>query len=577
MGDGGPTDAQARRRPDLIFDQAPLGVALVDTAGIFLEVNTAASRIVARGVDDLIGTALVDVVHPPDAAAVSRQLRALVSGEIEHLRAETRLVCGDGRVVWICVHAACVRETDGTPQCVVAQIEEITERRKAVAAVAEAEELFRSTFDLAPVGMILSDAHGVLLRVNPAYCRIVGRAADALVGSTVDAMTHPDDQAVTATQVDALATGAVAQFSIEKRYIHADGHVVWVSVSASCIRDVAGAPLFLIGQVEDITEQRATRERLAHAAIHDPLTDLPNRDLFIDRLEMALRRARRSGNHVAVMFLDLDRFKMVNDNLGHEVGDRLLRAVADRMSSALRESDTMARFGGDEFTVLCDDVTDEAHALEIADRMRLAMRQPLSVTGGESFVSFSIGIALSTDGEESGSTLLRQADIAMYRAKQRGSAHVEVYREDVAHSTSSRLATATDLRAALARNELELYYQPFVDLDTQTMVGLEAMVRWHHPIRGVLMPDEFISMADDTHLTVALGAWSLREACRQATTWNVRRGGGPARRPRAHLGQCGRRPTGRSRLPRCGGRDPRHHRDGPLSPLARIHRECRHA
>jgi diguanylate cyclase (GGDEF)-like protein len=223
------------------------------------------------------------------------------------------------------------------------------------------------------------------------------------------------------------------------------------------------------------------------------------------------------------MFLDLDRFKMVNDSLGHEVGDRLLRAVADRMSSALRESDTLARFGGDEFTVLCDDVTDEAHALDIAERMRSAMRQPLSVTGGESFVSFSIGVALSTDGEESGSTLLRQADIAMYRAKERGSAHVEVYREDESHTTATRLSSSTDLRGALARNELELYYQPFVDLETQTLVGLEAMVRWHHPIRGLLMPDEFISTAEDNHLTVALGNWTLRQACRQATTWNVSR------------------------------------------------------
>jgi diguanylate cyclase (GGDEF)-like protein/PAS domain S-box-containing protein len=523
MGDGWHNDAGGRRVRDLIFNQAPLGMALVDMTGTLLRVNTAAGDIMGRRPEDLTGATLGDVVHPADCDAVSRQLDALVVGEIQHLRAETRLIHGDGRVVWICVHASCIRETDGTPQCVIAQIEDITERRKVDAAVAQAEERFRTTFDLAPIGMVLTGADGVLSRVNPAYCQIVGRDAGSLVGGTVDGITHPDDVAITATQVQALTTGEVDLFSMEKRYIHAAGHIAWVSVNASCVRDGAGAPLFLIGQVEDITERREMRERLAHAAIHDPLTNLPNRDLFIDRLEMALRRARRSGNRVAVMFLDLDRFKMVNDSLGHEVGDRLLRAVADRMSSALRESDTLARYGGDEFTVLCDEVVDKSHALEIADRMKLAMRQPLTVTGGETFVSFSIGIAVSTDGEESGSTLLRQADIAMYRAKERGSAHVEVYTEGDHQMAKSRLDISNDLRGALERDELELYYQPFVDLHTQTMVGMEAMMRWRHPTRGVLMPDEFISMAEDNGLIVPLGAWALGQACRQATAWAIGR------------------------------------------------------
>ena len=192
------------------------------------------------------------------------------------------------------------------------------------------------------------------------------------------------------------------------------------------------------------------REHLAHAAIHDPLTDLPNRDLFADRLEMALRRARRSGHRVAVMFFDLDRFKMVNDNLGHEVGDRLLRAVADRMSGALRASDTLARFGGDEFTVLCDEVADESHVLEIADRLRSTMGEPLTEAGGETFVSFSIGIALSTEADESGSTLLRHADIAMYRAKERGPAAAWRY-------TATRTTISTGVVSARPTSSVTLW------------------------------------------------------------------------------------------------------------------------
>jgi diguanylate cyclase (GGDEF)-like protein/PAS domain S-box-containing protein len=517
------TDAQARRIADLVFDQTPLGMVLMDTAGTILRINRACAQIVGRHVDDLVGSDMSAVVHENDRPAVVSQLKALVSGDIDQLRADTRLVHGDGRVVWVGVHAACVREIDGSPQCVITQIEDITERRQAVATVAQAEERFRTTFERAPIGMILTDVHGVLLRVNPAYCAIVGRDADALVGANVNIVTHPDDVDDTSAQVEALTKGEIDSFSMEKRYVHGDGAVVWVAVSASCVRDDSGAPLFLVGQVEDITERRAMRERLTHAAIHDSLTDLPNRDLFIDRLEMALRRSQRSGRRVAVMFLDLDRFKMVNDSLGHEVGDRLLRAVADRMSSALRSSDTLARFGGDEFTILCDEVTDEAHALEIADRIRSTMRKPLTVTGAETFVSFSLGIALSTDAEESGSTLLRQADMAMYKAKEHGAAHVEVFRPDSSPTSRSRLRTSTDLHGALERHELDIYYQPLVDLHTQTMVGLEALVRWRHPTRGVLMPDEFLSLAEDNGLVGPFGAWALGQTCRQAVDWNARR------------------------------------------------------
>jgi diguanylate cyclase (GGDEF)-like protein/PAS domain S-box-containing protein len=518
-------DTEAARHRDLIFDQAPLGMALVDTTGLLLRVNAASGAIVGRSPDDLVGRPLSDMVHPADRDAVGAGMQSLVSGAIDHLRADARLVRDDGRVVWVGVHASCVRDTDETALYVIAQIEDITERRAADVALAEAEERFRTIFDMAPIGMILTDATGVLLRVNPAFCDIVGRDASFLVGSTIRDLTHPDDLENNLAQVEALASGDIGSFSIEKRYVHADGHAVWTSVSASCVRDTSGKPIYLIGQVEDITESRARRERLVHAAIHDPLTALPNRDLFVDRLDMALRRAKRAGHRVAVMFLDLDRFKTVNDSLGHAVGDRLLRAVADRMSSALRVSDTLARFGGDEFTVLCDEVVDETHALEIAERMLSTIGAPLTVAGsGETRVSFSAGIALSTTGEESGATLLRRADIAMYRAKKVGPARIEIYAENDDRLGGSRLRTARDLERALERDEFELHYQPIVDLRTRSMVGMEALVRWRHPSLGLLSPDEFIFLAEDSSLMIPLGAWALEETCRQAAVWNAGRG-----------------------------------------------------
>jgi len=399
--------------------------------------------------------------------------------------------------------------------------------RTSEQALVEAEERFRTSFEQAPIGMGLASRDGRLVRANRAFGEILGRRAQDLVGLPLRDITHPDDWEANATQIRALFTGETDRYQMEKRYIHADGHIVWVSVSTTCVRDSAGEPLYMIGQIEDITESREMRERLAHAAVHDLLTGLPNRVLFMDRLELSLRRSQREGNTIALMFLDLDRFKLINDSLGHEVGDTLLQRAAQRLRGALRSADTLARFGGDEFTVLCE-VTDKAEALEIAERLIAAMRQPLSLSGNEMFVSVSIGIALSLDGSETGAEMLRNADVAMYRAKALGASRIAVYREDDETSTIRRLRTSNELHRALQRGELEVYYQPFVDLHTQTMIGIEALARWNHPTRGTLLPAEFIPLAEDSGLIVQLGAWVVEEACRQTAVWaNVR----------AHAGQ----------------------------------------
>jgi diguanylate cyclase (GGDEF)-like protein len=303
--------------------------------------------------------------------------------------------------------------------------------------------------------------------------------------------------------------------------VHADGHNVWASVNVSCVRDQMRRPLYFIGQVEDVTESRALRERLAQAAIHDPLTALPNRELFMDRLETSLRLASRDHRRVVVMFLDLDRFKLINDSLGHDVGDQILCAVADRLSSVMRASDTLARFGGDEFTVLCSENHDERGALLVAERLVEAMADPIVLPSGEIFVSLSVGLALSNGDTVSGATLLRDADVAMYQAKSRGPSRVEIYREEDESNVVSRLRTSNELHRALERDELELHYQPIVDLHTETLVGMEALVRWRHPTRGLLSPLEFIPLAEDSGLIAPVGAWVLNEACQQTAAWTA--------------------------------------------------------
>ncbi len=396
-----------------------------------------------------------------------------------------------------------------------------TRLRRSESALKVAEARFRSAFEQAPIGMGMASLDGRILQANRAFADIVGRAPEELAGVSLRELTHPEDREVLADEVVKVLEGEADRYQLEKRYLHADGHYVWVSICASSVRDESGAPRYLIGQVEDITERRAMQERLAHAAVHDLLTGLPNRMYFMDRLDQALKRCRRTNNRVALMFLDLDRFKMINDSLGHDAGDCTLQRAAERITTVLRLSDTLARFGGDEFTVLCE-VVHEEEAVEIAERILAAMSQPLAMGGHELYQSVSIGIAVST-GAESGGELLRNADVAMYRAKAQGPGHYDVYRPDDEAAVISRLQTSSELHRALERQELELHYQPFVELHGATLVGMEALVRWNHPRRGQLLPGEFIPLAEESGLIVPLGRWVLQEACRKASEWIRRR------------------------------------------------------
>jgi diguanylate cyclase (GGDEF)-like protein/PAS domain S-box-containing protein len=360
------------------------------------------------------------------------------------------------------------------------------------------------------------------MRANHALARILGVEAEALVGHRITEFTHPDDVELTSAELSRLASGDIERYRMEKRYLDREGRVVWASVSVSLVRDANGDPLYTVGQVEDITERKAIAERLEHAAIHDPLTGLPNRVLFMDRLEHALTVAARSRRRVGVVFLDLDRFKFVNDSYGHAAGDRLLVAVADRLRSALRPSDTVARFGGDEFVVLCEEVAGEEAALEIAGRMSDAVSRPVLLPEGEVFVTASLGVALSGTADDTAENLLRDADTAMYRAKDQGRARTEVFDERTHQRAVHQLRTGNDLHRALERREFQVHYQPVVDVPTGSVAGFEALVRWQHPTRGLILPGDFVALAEETGLIVPLGAWVLEEACRQVAAWQAR-------------------------------------------------------
>jgi diguanylate cyclase (GGDEF)-like protein/PAS domain S-box-containing protein len=505
---------QSEQRFKALVSNASDIIVVTDGAGKLQYVSPAFERVLGFSPESYNDRPMTKMIHPEDFAHLGEVFPALLADPTKVLRTVLRYQDSSGS--WRYFESTISNRLDDPDvRGIVGNLHDITELR-------EADERFRSAFENAPIGMAITEPDGRIIKANPAIGEIVGRRPEDLVGTDVVALTHPDDRESTKSEMQHLISSGTNGYHMEKRYLHSEGHEVWVSVSVSCVRDAEGRPEYMLGQVEDIHERRALRERLAYAAIHDPLTGLPNRELFMDRLDVALRRADRGGHELTVIFLDLDRFKLINDSLGHDAGDQVLCAVADRLSGVMRATDTLARFGGDEFTVLCEDVRDERDVLDLAERLIEAMSEPVELQVGEIFVSLSVGIALSRPGETGGS-ILRNADIAMYRAKERGPSRVEVYREDDERHSVSRLRTSNELHHAIERDELELHYQPFVDLHNESLLGMEALIRWQHPTRGLLMPHEFVPLAEDSGTIVLLGAWVLNEACRQVARWHESR------------------------------------------------------
>ena len=402
---------------------------------------------------------------------------------------------------------------------------EVVERRRVETALRESEERYALAARGANDGLwdwnlVTSEIH-----LSERWREMVGIGGRDISSSPEEwfSRVHLGDLPQLKVDMAALTAGTRSHFPSEHRLRHAEGFFIWVLCRGIVVRDADGRAVRIAGSMTDITARKDLEERLRREAQFDTLTALPNRAYATDLLRRAIARAKRSKDQLfAVLFLDCDRFKVVNDSLGHQAGDALLRLVAGRLNSCVRPGDVVARLGGDEFVVILEGVRDEEEAVVVAERVKQSMAQPLHVDGREIFMTVSVGIAMSQDGVERPEDYLRDADLAMYRAKMGGRARHEVFRADMRAGAVRQLALQNDLRQAMERGELRVMYQPIWSLVSGRITGFEALVRWDHPEHGAMQPADFIPLAEETGLIIPLGEWVTRQAAECLARWNVR-------------------------------------------------------
>jgi diguanylate cyclase (GGDEF)-like protein/PAS domain S-box-containing protein len=509
---------ESEERYRKLFEESRQAVYLTRLDGTFEDANPAAVGLFGVEREEMLAINAADFYAEPGDRADFQAAIERAGGSVAQY--PVRLRSRAGRLMECLLTTTVRRDADGNVLGYQGIIEDVTERLAAERTLAARELLFRSLIENASDTITVVRADGTITYESPSLLRVLGYAPEELVGRNIFDFVHERDRPRALAQLDVLLARPAQVSRLEVDFLHHDGS--WRTLEAVA-RNLLDEPpvLGIVINARDVTDRKRAEAQLLHDAFHDRLTQLPNRALFLDRLNHRLLVAQRGeARPFSVLYLDLDRFKVVNDSLGHTVGDHLLVALARRLRSTLRPGDTVARLGGDEFTLLLDGADlDEARG--VAERIHGALERPFEVGGHEVYATASIGIACNDGAYRVAEDILRDADLAMYQAKDLGRARHETFDETLHLAALTRLQIETDLRRALERTEFEVFYQPIVSLADGSLLGFEALLRWWHPARGLLLPAAFIPLAEDTGIVVPLGSWVLHDVCRQVAAWRV--------------------------------------------------------